>query len=408
MEVLMQMLSATSPEDALLMSGGYLATPSELEMYQAKKEIDAMYQAGGMSELEMYAAKKQIDEQYSKAKTQEVDYAQSQNIVYDANNKLQTIDGILSIFDGGSSSVVGTGLGIGPGIKNMWENLTGENQRLLAGVEQLISQETMKTLTDLKASGGTLGALSGKELEMLQGAATKLNTYAVKDSNGKIIGFNVPESTFVAELQKMKDATQRMKDKAGTLLPANSIDEYYSNSSVNAKVVDSMVNSGLYKNIDEVWEAIQINKQTFNSVGGDTKTASIQNRLASAIPAGTQYTKPTDGECGYWSRKIVDYPSGTGDSLGSKTQFVKDNGYLKSEWIKAGPKVGDVVFTNDSKTYGHVAVVNSVNPDGTITVSESNYKGHYLVSHDRKIALNSNSIVGAVRGKLKTNISNID
>jgi hypothetical protein len=404
---LQQMLTAESPEDALLMSGGYLATPSELEMYQAKKEIDAMYDAGKMTELEMYEAKKAIDEGFTRQKTQAADTAQAQNIIFDANNKLQTIDSVLAVFDGGSSSIVGTGAGIGPGIKNLWEDITGENQRLLASVEQLISQETMKTLTDLKAAGGTLGALSEKELEMLQGAATKLNTYAIKDVNGKIVGFNVPESTFVAEINKMREATQRMKDKAGSLLPANSIDEYYSNSSVNAKAVDNMVNSGLYKNMDEIWEAIQINKQSFNTVGGDTKQASIQNKIASAIPGGTQYTKPTDGECGYWSRKIVDYPSGTGNSLAEKTAFVKREGLQRDAWIKAGPKVGDVIFTNDSKDYGHVAVVNSINPDGSITVSESNYKGHYLVSHDRKIALNSNSIIGAVRGKLKTNISNI-
>lgn len=404
---LQQMLTATSPEDALLMSGGYLATPSELEMYQAKKEIDAMYDAGKMTELEMYEAKKAIDEGFARQKTQEVDTAQAQNIIFDANNKLQTIDSVLAVFEGGSSSIVGTGAGIGPGIKNLWEDITGENQRLLASVEQLISQETMKTLTDLKAAGGTLGALSEKELEMLQGAATKLNTYAIKDANGKIVGFNVPESTFVAEINKMREATQRMKDKAGSLLPANSIDEYYSNSSVNAKAVDNMVNSGLYKNMDEIWEAIQINKQSFNTVGGDTKQASIQSKIASAIPGGTQYTKPTDGECGYWSRKIVDYPSGTGNSLAEKTAFVKREGLQRDAWLKAGPKVGDVIFTNDSKDYGHVAVVNSINPDGSITVSESNYKGHYLVSHDRKIPLNSNSIIGAVRGKLKTNISNI-
>jgi hypothetical protein len=408
---LQQMLTAESPEDALLMSGGYLATPSELEMYQAKKEIDAMYDAGKMTELEMYEAKKAIDEGFARQKTQAVDTAQAQAAATDANNKLQTIDAILGVFEGGgSSSVVGTGFGIGPGFKNLWETeVTGESGMLLANVEKLISQQTLQTLIDLKKSGGTLGAVSQTELDILINAATNLgsNNIAMRDSNGTIVGFKIPESQFVAEIKRMKDAVVSIKDKA-LLLTAPNIDQYYMQGSDAVKQkIDTMFQSGLYANPDEVWEAIQASIGRFNKVGGDTKQASIQSKIASAIPGGTQYTKPTDGECGYWSRKIVDYPSGTGDTLAEKTAFVKREGLQRDAWLKAGPKVGDVIFTNDSKDYGHVAVVNSINPDGSITVSESNYKGHYLVSHDRKIPLNSNSIIGAVRGKLKTNISNI-
>ena len=139
----------------------------------------------------------------------------------------------------------------------------------------------------------------------------------------------------------------------------------------------------------------------FPRVGGDTKQASILNRISDTIPAGTKYTKATDGECGYWSRKIVDYPSGTGNTLQEKENYVAKKGMAPDEWRKQGVKVGDVVFTNESKTYGHVVVVNSVNSDGTITLSESNYKGHYLVSHDRKLPINSPKIIGSVRGTLK-------
>lgn len=408
-DTLQQMMMSGSPEEALLYSGGYLSTPSELEMYQAKKEIDAMYDAGKMSELEMYEAKKAIDEGFARQKTQAVDVAQAQSSLTDANNKLQTLDAILGVFENGSSSVVGTGLGFGPGIKNLWENLTGENQLLLSNVEKLISQQTLQTLIDLKNSGGTLGALSQTELDILINAATNLGSanIAKRDDNGTIVGFNIPESQFVAEIKRMKDAVVGVKDKS-LLLTSPNIDQYYIQGSDAVKQkIDTMMNSGMYNSPDEVWEAIQASIGRFNQVGGDTKKASIQSKLASAIPAGTQYTDPKDGECGYWSRKIVDYPSGTGDSLASKTNFVREKGMLKNDWIKVGPKVGDVIFTSDSPTYGHVAVVNAINPDGTITLSESNYKGHYTVSHDRKLSLNDPRIIGAVRGKLKTNISNI-
>lgn len=139
----------------------------------------------------------------------------------------------------------------------------------------------------------------------------------------------------------------------------------------------------------------------FKQVGGDTNKASIKNKVSSTIPQGTRYTDPKDGECGYWSRKIVDYPSGTGDYLQDKKNFVAREGLSADMWRKQGVRAGDVIFTDDSKTYGHVAVVNSVNPDGTITLSESNYKGKYLVTHDRTIPITSPKIFGAVRGRLK-------
>ena len=127
----------------------------------------------------------------------------------------------------------------------------------------------------------------------------------------------------------------------------------------------------------------------FNGVGGDTEAATKITKIQNKIPQGTKYTKATDGECGYWSRKIVDYPSGTGNTLTEKRNYLAKNGISPQTWQKEGVKVGDVIITDDSKQWGHVVVVNSINPDGTVTVSESNYAQPYMVTHNRKIPITS-------------------
>lgn len=260
--------------------------------------------------------------------------------------------------------------------------------------------DTAQTIANKRASRDTalqaLGNMASRAVTAYGGAAGGGTQQVFNDTQDDVDSINQLTST-------MNDTGKRIFTNAVSQGVPYSFLNRYAGEIIDVASDPSVTEQQLQDFISEAYKQVS----GFNQVGGDTKQASIQNKVASAIPAGTTYTKPTDGECGYWSRKIVDYPSGTGNSLAEKTAFVKREGMQKDAWLKTGPKVGDVVFTNDSKDYGHVAIVNSINPDGSITVSESNYKGHYLVSHDRKIPLNSNSIIGAVRGKLKTNISNI-
>lgn len=90
----------------------------------------------------------------------------------------------------------------------------GDRINFIAGVEQLTSKETLDALVNLKAQGGTLGALSDGEREMLQGAATKIGNWALKDKNGKVYGYEVSEGDFKAELDRIKELSQRALNKA--------------------------------------------------------------------------------------------------------------------------------------------------------------------------------------------------
>ncbi len=65
------------------------------------------------------------------------------------------------------------------------------------------SQLNLDTLIQAKSQGATFGALSDNELRMLASAATKMGTWAKKDGDGNVIGYNVGEKTFKKELDNI-------------------------------------------------------------------------------------------------------------------------------------------------------------------------------------------------------------
>jgi hypothetical protein len=123
----------------------------------------------------------------------------------------------------GLNSVVGT---TALGRKSIVNNLTGEAQSFVAGVKNLISRETLDTLVNLKAQGGTLGALNEKELAMLENAASKIGAWEIKDKNGIGTGkFNASEKAFREELERLKMLTERAYINAGGTLPGSKGEE---------------------------------------------------------------------------------------------------------------------------------------------------------------------------------------
>lgn len=72
-------------------------------------------------------------------------------------------------------------------------------------VENLISEETLNKLIELKSEGGTLGALSDTELQMLRSAATELaQTPSVLDGDGNKEGYKASNKNFKASLEDIK------------------------------------------------------------------------------------------------------------------------------------------------------------------------------------------------------------
>lgn len=88
-----------------------------------------------------------------------------------------------------------------------------EQRDFIAGVSQLISQETLGSLINLKAKGGTLGALSEKELAILRSTASKISDWEIKDGD-RVVGYEASEADFKRELDRIEMLAKRAQTKA--------------------------------------------------------------------------------------------------------------------------------------------------------------------------------------------------
>lgn len=88
-----------------------------------------------------------------------------------------------------------------------------EQRDFIAGVSQLISQETLGSLINLKAKGGTLGALSEKELAILRSTASKISDWEIKDGD-RVVGYEASEADFKRELDRIEMLAKRAQVKA--------------------------------------------------------------------------------------------------------------------------------------------------------------------------------------------------
>jgi len=124
----------------------------------------------------------------------------------------QLNEAISALKNGGSGNVVGTN----PLARfSLTRAFTGSGQNFIANVEQLVSRETLDTLLALKAKGGTLGALSEKELMALEASASRIGTWRMKDENGNVTGYKANEKDFETELKTLRSLTNKAIVEAG-------------------------------------------------------------------------------------------------------------------------------------------------------------------------------------------------
>ena len=96
------------------------------------------------------------------------------------------------------------------------DKFSGAGQDFAASVHQLVSQDTLDTLLNLKAKGGTLGALSDQERLMLQNAATKIADWEIRNEAGQGTGeWAIDEGSFIKELNEIKRLTNVALTNAG-------------------------------------------------------------------------------------------------------------------------------------------------------------------------------------------------
>lgn len=96
-------------------------------------------------------------------------------------------------------------LGIGTAKDIYSTKMTSQRQDFIAGVEQLSSQLSLDSLIKAKAQGATFGALSDTEMQILTQSATKIGNWAIKDNQGRTIGYNTTQKSFKIELDKINN-----------------------------------------------------------------------------------------------------------------------------------------------------------------------------------------------------------
>lgn len=222
-DILQRIQSARSPQEALQIAGFYLGADFREEV-KAKQFQRSLQEATFNLSLEKFEEdKRQFSADYA-LKQQEFankqfNEAQKKNPIMAAEataevlqNKIDLINSLL-VHGGLNKSVGPSKLGrIAP---FEFDVLTGRAQDFAAGVTQLVNKETIDTLVNLKARGGTLGALSDQERILLQSAATKIGSWEIKDKNGFGTGrYSTSEKTFKEELEKIKNLAIKAKARA--------------------------------------------------------------------------------------------------------------------------------------------------------------------------------------------------
>jgi hypothetical protein len=108
----------------------------------------------------------------------------------------------------------------GSSATNIKDIITGDKSEFLGYVSQLVNQEFLDSITELKKQGGTLGALSEKEGAKLAGAATALGEWEIRDEDtGKLLGYSVSEDAFWKEIETITRSTRTIYEAIGGVVP---------------------------------------------------------------------------------------------------------------------------------------------------------------------------------------------
>lgn len=203
---------------ALKAAGNYNSDPLDRAIKQAQlRKLNASDVPKGENLNELLSIKEAQDAgvPYGTTKLQLIAKGSTPNksVLNTLNDKISIIDGVLQN-KAGLRGVVGPNKLARAGLFN-FSTFTGSEGDAIAGINQLTNQETLTTLLELKKAGGTLGALSEGEGKLLREAASKINSWSLKDKNGNVYGYKTSESSFNKELNTLKKYTQRAIEAAG-------------------------------------------------------------------------------------------------------------------------------------------------------------------------------------------------
>src|SRR3990167_2752080 len=200
-----QIQNARSVSEAISLAAPYMQSPeAKLKLEGAKLDLE-------LKKLQIATERKQ----YSMLGLPSAkDLADQQLALTQAQEKLPVIQDKINLI---SSLITHPGLNsaVGPTFLQRLPliDVGGAKDDFIGGVAQLMNKETIDTLLDLKAKGGTLGALSDQERVLLQSAATKIGQWSIEKDN-RIVGFDTSQSSFIKELNTLLELKKRAQERA--------------------------------------------------------------------------------------------------------------------------------------------------------------------------------------------------
>lgn len=197
--------SARTPQEALSIAGAYLQDP------KAQYELEEMKLNNVLKNEQILTERKergQIGIPTAKEREEARKEAEAAKGTIPAlQDKIALIDSLIT--HPGFNSAVGPI----PSTRIAIADIGGAKQDFIAGVQLLVSKETIDSLLALKAKGGTLGALSDQERILLQSSATRIGSWA-DEKNGRVVGYIASEASFKKELENIKRLAERALSNA--------------------------------------------------------------------------------------------------------------------------------------------------------------------------------------------------
>lgn len=232
-------LDSSSPTyllDAYKLASGYLTDPkAKYELESAKLDNDLKTEQIKTSKAQRAKIEKETGEigqpTAAEKKAAEAEKKAAEGVVSAASEQIKQINKLLA--HSSLEAAVGPSL-LKPFARAGFQG--GGKGDFIASVKLLTSGGTLKTLLDLKQAGGTLGALSEGERQMLESAFSKISTWEVKDDD-TVVGYNTTETNFKRELNRIKTLAEKAITRAGENLITpdedNALDTYLSTSILN-------------------------------------------------------------------------------------------------------------------------------------------------------------------------------
>lgn len=281
---------------------------------------------------------------------------QTQMKIGSLEEKIKIIDSLLAP-DSGMRGAVGSGI-FSRGSLNL-----GRQRDFKATVDLLTSQQTLDTLRALKESGATLGAVSEAELAILEAAGSKIRSLEDPNNPGKYL---MKEADFVAELNRIKDITQKAIDAARQYLGSSGGDDIdqFLDSFSNAQ---SGALNGSFGNLQNT-QGLPKEMTQFNSVLGKGTITGYGSKFWDAgldfvLPGG----KNADVKLPANAKVLAVRPANQTGGFGNQVQVQFPDG--KTLWIShldrfANIKPGQVYPAgtivgkqgNTGKTYGRTGI----------------------------------------------------